>query len=259
MAKGFTIAVSGKGGVGKTNIAALLIRFLSRAGTVLAMDADPDFNLPSALGVTVSRTVGGIREEILNMPASAQGSARKPEILKSAIYEILEETPRFDIIVMGRPEGEGCYCAVNNVLSQTIDLIADSYDFTVIDCEAGLEHLSRRTARDVDILLVVTEPTVNGLLTAKRIQELARELHVNFGEIAIVANKITPETKPRIDKTARENDIPIAAYVPYDPTMQHYDVIGKPMVELPEDSPSSVAVNRIGEKILENVRLAKQT
>ena len=96
------------------------------------------------------------------MPVSKGNSTSKQESFKSAIYDVIEETPQFDIIVMGRSEGEGCYCPVNAILSQTIDFMVNSYDFTVIDCEAGLEHLSRRTARDVDIMLVITEPTMNG-------------------------------------------------------------------------------------------------
>ena len=255
MARGFAIAVSGKGGVGKTNVAALLIRFLSRAGSVLAIDADPDSNLPHSLGVTIRGTIGARREGILNMPISKGTSTSKQESFKSAIYDVIEETPQFDIIVMGRSEGEGCYCPVNAILSQTIDFMVNSYDFTVIDCEAGLEHLSRRTARDVDIMLVITEPTMNGLLTAKRVQELARELHIDFGEISVVANKITPETKPLVDKMAQENNIEVMAYIPYDPLVYQFDTTGQSIINLPEDSPASVAVSKIGDKILENAHI----
>ena len=253
MARGFTIAVSGKGGVGKTNISALIIRCLSKVGSVLAIDADPDSNLPHALGIEVSKNVGAIREGVLNMPYGRGGSLNKQEAFTRAISDIIEETDEFDIIAMGRSEGEGCYCPINSILSQTIDLMVDSYDFTVIDCEAGLEHLSRRTTRDVDIMLVVTEPTMNGLLTASRVKELAKELHIDFGEIAVVANKITPEVKPLVDKMAGEKNIKVMAYVPFDPALHHLDTVGEPIIQLPEDSPASQAIVQICDMILEHV------
>jgi len=253
--KGSTIAVSGKGGVGKTNLCALLIRCLSRNGRVLAVDADPDSNLPQALGATVRRNVGGVREEVLNMPPrSLEGKVRaKQEVLELELADIVDEAEDFDILVMGQPEGEGCYCAVNHILRQIIDTRASSYDFTVIDCEAGLEHMSRRTTRDVDILIVFTDPTKNGLLTAKRVTELTAKLFVDFGAIMVVANKVTPETEPLLLERAEEIGVEMAAFVPYDHQIALFDVSGKPIWELPEDSVASVAVEGIYQQILERI------
>ena len=196
--KGFTIAISGKGGVGKTNISALIIRHLSKEGTVLAIDADPDSNLPQALGVKFGKSVGDVREAIAETPSYSRtgGAVDKLKSFETALYQIIEEVHGFDLVVMGRSEGEGCYCAVNHVLRQVIDARASSYDFVVMDCEAGLEHLSRRTTRDVDLMIAVTDATRNGLITAKRVQEIAKELRVDFGDIVTVANRITEETKP---------------------------------------------------------------
>lgn len=242
MSRGFTIAISGKGGVGKTNIAALMVRHLSQQGSVLAIDADPDSNLPQALGVTVGHDVGEIREDILNAPARSPIAADKPEALRRAVTEIIVEADRFDLIVMGRSEGEGCYCAVNHILRQVIDTRASSYDFVIIDCEAGLEHLSRRTTRDVDIMLAITDATRNGILTAKRVHDLARELCVDFGQVLTVANRITAETRPMVDRMAGESGLKIAGYVPYDPAIAECDMLGRPVFCLPEDSPAVKAV-----------------
>ena len=175
-AKGITIALSGKGGVGKTFISSMLVKRLAEHGSVLAIDADPDSNLPQALGVTVKASVGQSREDIINAPMRSPVTNDKQGHLEQAIHESIEEFPRFNIIVMGRSEGEGCYCAVNHVIRGVIDTRARGYDFTVIDCHAGLEHLSRRTTRDVDIMLVVVEPTKNSVQTARRVMEIARQL-----------------------------------------------------------------------------------
>ena len=254
MRKGLTIAVSGKGGVGKTNFSALLVRSLARRGSVLALDADPDSNLPQALGINIQGTIGDIREDILNAPARSEVAQHKAEHLKMALHELVEETPDFDLAVMGRPEGPGCYCAVNYVLRQVIDSRAESYDFTVIDCEPGLEHLSRRTTRDVDILVVVTDPTKNGILTAKRVQDLARELFVDFGQVQVVANKITPQTRPLVEKMAQEEGLEVVGYIPYDPLVAEYDALGKPVWGLPPQSPFSQGVEKIAETILAPAR-----
>jgi CO dehydrogenase maturation factor len=245
MNKGFTIAVSGKGGVGKTNLSALLIRYLSRMGSVLAVDADPDSNLPQALGVAVNKTVGDVREEITNLPARRPEAADKMGAFERAMMDIVEETLPFDVLVMGRSEGEGCYCVINNILRQAIDSRADNYDFVVVDCEAGLEHLSRRTTRDIDLLIAVTDATMNGILTAKRVQQLSQALHISFNEVMVVANRVTQETRSLLDRMVQEKDTKIAAYIPYDPLMAEFDILGKPVIELPEDSAASIAVTEM--------------
>ena len=250
MNKGLTIAVSGKGGVGKTFLSAMLIRRFFEYGSVLAIDADPDSNLPEALGVTVAKNVGGAREAILNAPARSKVASSKQEALELALHEAIEEFPKFDVIVMGRSEGEGCYCAINHVIRQVIDTRARGYDFTVVDCHAGLEHLSRRTTRDIDIMLVVTDPTKNGMQTAKRIIELSKELLIEFGAILVVANRVTEENKPLVDQMAQENGLEIAAHIPYEPLVAQFDLLGKPVTEIPENSPAFIAIDEICRKIL---------
>jgi CO dehydrogenase maturation factor len=250
MSRALAIAVSGKGGVGKTFLSGMLVKKLSEHGSVLAIDADPDSNLPQALGVPVTKNVGERREAIINAPARSKVAGAKQEHLELALHEAIEEFPQFDVLVMGRSEGEGCYCAVNHVIRQILDSRARGHDFTVIDCHAGLEHLSRRTTRDVDIMLVVTDPTKNAMQTAKRIDELSKELLIDFGAILTVANRVTVENKPQVDQLAKENGLEIAAYVPYEPLVAQFDTEGRPVTEIPNDSPASVAIDEICRKIL---------
>lgn len=250
MAKGLAIAVSGKGGMGKTFISSMLAKRLSEHGSVLAIDADPDSNLPQALGVVATKSVGESREAIINAPARSKVASSKQEHLELSIHEAIEEFPEFDLLVMGRSEGEGCYCAVNHVIRQVIDTRAVGHDFTVIDCHAGLEHLSRRTTRDVDIMLVITDPTKNAIQSAKRIVQLSKDLVIDFGAIIIVANRVTDDNRPQLDLLAKENALEIAVYVPLDPLVATYDMQGKPVSEIPRDSPASLAIDEIVRKIL---------
>ena len=190
------IAVSGKGGTGKTMFSASLIRILASTGAdVLAIDADPDSNLPEALGVSVDRTVGDVREQLKRDTAEGRipPSANKWDMLDYRVMESIVETEDFDVLVMGRPEGSGCYCAVNTMLRKIIENIASNYDYIVIDTEAGLEHLRRRTTQNVDVMIVVTDPSKRGVLTARRILELSEQLEIRFREIFLVLNRVRDE------------------------------------------------------------------
>ncbi len=247
------IAVSGKGGTGKTLLSSLLIKLLSETGKdILAIDADPDSNLPEALGVEVMKTVGDVREEL--KVDTAKGNIPKDmnkwDILDYKIMESVVETPKFDLLVMGRPEGSGCYCAVNNMLRKIIETLSSNYDYIIIDTEAGLEHLSRRTTQNVDIMLVVTDKSKRGILTAQRIGELSNELDINFKEMLLVVNRITPENKDLILKKAQETDIEIVGTIYEDHEVAEYDIEGKPLVELSDDSNSVVAVSKIVSRII---------
>ena len=242
-----TIAVTGKGGTGKTAVTALLIRHIMRGSSVLlAVDADPDTNLPEALGDTVTRTVGDVRELILDgIPPDAD----KMLVLESRIYEILTETPKYDLLVMGRPDGPGCYCYANNLLRGIMDKVTKNYDLTIIDTAAGLEHLSRRIIRNLDILLVVTDGSRKGLLTAERIRDLAGELDLGFKKIYIILNKVTPENRESLQKYATELDFEIAGTIPFDAKLADYDLDGTPLIDLPDDSEAVAEVERIAELI----------
>jgi len=188
-----TIAVAGKGGTGKTTVAALLVSRLVAAGRtpVLAVDADPNSCLDAALGVTVTQTVGRVREEARELAGKGLGAGiSKQELLELKIAESLVEAEQFDLIAMGRCEGPGCYCYANNVLKQVIERLADDYPVIVIDNEAGLENLSRRIVRRVDLLVMVTDPTRAGLTTVERLHGLALEMGLDYGVLAIVVNRL---------------------------------------------------------------------
>ncbi|HEC57886.1 MAG TPA: ATP-binding protein [Candidatus Syntrophoarchaeum butanivorans] len=241
---GYVIAVSGKGGTGKTLISALLIRHFSRKCPVLAIDADPDSNLPDVLGVEVERTIGDVRESL---------TGEEVREFEGRIHEILVEERDFDLLVMGRPEQEGCYCVVNNILRVAIDSLAKNYDITIIDCEAGLEHLSRRTTRNVDIMLVVTDATKKGILTAKRIKEIANNLHIKFKRIFVVVNRITPELQEQMEVSLREEGLDVIGFIPFDQIVAEYDLMGRTVFEFPDDTPVVRAFDGVVKRIEEEL------
>lgn len=247
------IAVSGKGGTGKTMFSASLIRILASTGAdVLAIDADPDSNLPEALGVSVDRTVGDVREQLKRDTAEGRipPSANKWDMLDYRVMESIVETEDFDVLVMGRPEGSGCYCAVNTMLTKIIENIASNYDYIVIDTEAGLEHLSRRTTQNVDVMIVVTDPSKRGVLTARRILELSEQLEIRFREIFLVLNRVRDEDLERLKEGVEREGIEVIGVIPEDPLVSEYDMEGKPLYELPEDSASFRAIKKVAERIL---------
>ncbi len=243
------IAVSGKGGVGKTMVACLLVKSLIDLGVenILAIDADPDSNLAESLGEKVEKTIGDIREELFNESRSPGVSWR--DLLEYRIMEAMVESENYDLIVMGRPEGPGCYCAINHVLRQVIDIFSKNYDVVVIDTEAGLEHLSRRTTRNVDILLVVTDATKKGIATCRRIIELSGKLEINIGKIFGIINRVRGDVE-EIIKDAQEIGLEIIGIIPEDEYVREYDLYGKPLIELPKDSEALISVRKITEKIM---------
>lgn len=246
------IAISGKGGTGKTMISTLLIKALSKkTNSILVIDADPDSNLPETLGVEVEKTIGDIREELKKLVEEDKLSSgiSKQDYLLGKVYEIIVETENYDLLVMGRPEGSGCYCSVNNWLRQIIDSLAKSYEYVVIDTEAGLEHLSRRTTQNVDKMVVVTDASKRGLGTAKRIKKLANELNVKFNEIHVVSNKVNSENRDLVEKNAKALGIDLIEKLPYNKEISNYDLVGKPLFELPEDNEVFKKVMGIVEKL----------
>ncbi|MGB9937388.1 MAG: AAA family ATPase [Methanobacterium sp.] len=242
------IAVSGKGGVGKTLVSSLLIKSLTGRGKdILAIDADPDSNLPEALGIEVERTVGDIREELKKDTAAGNipSGANKWDILDYKIMESVIETPEFDLLVMGRPEGSGCYCAVNNMLRKIIETLSSNYDIIVIDTEAGLEHLSRRTTQNVDLMLVVTDTSKRGILTAQRIGELSKELDISFKELQLIVNRVKPGKEEEILKKVDETGLNLIGMIFEDEIVSEYDGEGIPLVNLPNESNAKTAISKI--------------
>jgi CO dehydrogenase maturation factor len=231
----FTIAVSGKGGTGKTTIAGFLVRYLLDKGKkpVLAVDADANANLNEVLGVEVRSTIGEARDL---MKKDVPVGMTKDVWFEFKIQEALVEREGFDLIAMGRPEGPGCYCAANTLARKCIDLLAGNYRYVVIDNEAGMEHFSRMTTRDVDLLFLVSDPSVRGVLAAARIRDLINELNLEVGQAFLLLNRVQDGVQPEITSKADKTSLPVAGMIPADPIVYEYDLKGRPTSMLPRDS-----------------------
>jgi CO dehydrogenase maturation factor len=248
----FSVAVSGKGGTGKTTIAALLTRILwEKTGKlVLAVDADPNSNLGEFLGVRPSKTVGDIREDLLREKDRLPPEQTKDEYLNYMILSSIVEAEGFDLLTMGRPEGPGCYCYVNTILRRLLDSLEGRYAFMVVDCEAGLEHFSRRTTRDLDVLLILTDATKRGLTTVERIKELVGELDLRFRSLFILGNRIPPEFSGQLEEEAKTIGLPSLGMIPPDPQIQRLDLEGAPIFKLPEASTTYRFVEEVAGRLL---------
>lgn len=249
-----TLALAGKGGTGKTTIAALLIRSLlgHTKGPILAIDADPSANLHLALGARMPATVGDIREGMTETATAKQlGVAiSRHDYLEREVFMALEEGEQVDLLAMGRPEGQGCYCAVNHMLRDVLDNLEASYRYVVIDNEAGMEHISRRTTKGVDLLIVATDPTIRGLRAAASIKELAGEVDVEVRQMGLVMNRVNGPLPEPLKQAVEELGLEMLAELPADPEVQELDALGQPIVQLSDDSPALAAMRRMTERIV---------
>ncbi|MDT8306702.1 MAG: AAA family ATPase [Anaerolineae bacterium] len=250
-----TIALAGKGGVGKTTIAAMIVKYLTQTqpGPVLAIDADPSSNLHMVLGLDLEWTVGDIREDMLAQVketltaggaamGALEGGVSKRDYLDYHVRSSLAEGDRCDLIAMGRSEGPGCYCAVNHNLREVIDTMSRHYRYVVIDNEAGMEHLSRRTTRDVQHLLVVTDPTQRGLVTAERIGALQHELDIKVEQAHLIVNRLNGEMPAPLREYIAQMELPLLGTVPANDDLVEFEFAGRPLVELGDSSPVYTAV-----------------
>jgi len=246
-----TIALAGKGGTGKTTIAALLIKLLTEKGVVLAIDGDPSSNLHMALGLPLHETVGGLREEMLDSKLKDRigPSMPKPDYVELRVQEALVESTRVDLLAMGRPEGPGCYCAANNWLRGSIDRLASNYDYVVIDSEAGMEHISRQTTKDVDILLIISDLTMRGISAAGRTKELIGELRTHVDRIVLVVNRVTNGLPNEIEEAIEETGLDLIGVLPEDQGMAKLETVGAPLIDLSPQSPLQKAVLEIAKKL----------
>jgi len=247
---GYTIAFAGKGGTGKTTLAGLMIRYLleARKKPILAVDADSNSNLNEVLGLEVETTLGEAREEMKRGIASGM---TKDIFMEMKVEEALVESEGFDLIVMGRPEGPGCYCAANNLLSQYIQRLSKNYPYIVIDNEAGMEHISRLTTKEIDLLVIVSDPTRRGIQAAKRIHELTRELTLRVDDEVLIVNQVENSVETSlVDQIGEKAWTKLTAIVPKDTKISEFDMRGEPTMYLPEDSPALKAAFSIYEEIV---------
>ncbi len=248
---GKKIAIAGKGGVGKTTTSGLIIRSLldGSKGTVLALDADPNSNLNEVLGVEVSSTIGRIREDFKKNAPKMTGGIFKDQMVEMNVHQALVESDSFDLLAMGRGEGPGCYCAANNLFKTYIDILQDNYDWVVMDNEAGMEHLSRRTTSDVDWLLIVSDPSPRGILTAARIRDLAGEVNVTAGEIHLIVGRVDGKLDGRLEKSIREKELNFLGTINIDDNIYNMDLEGGSVFDLPGDSMALIQVRALLEKM----------
>lgn len=243
----FTIAVAGKGGSGKTTLAGLIIRnLLNRdSGAVLAVDADPNSNLHETIGMEVERTVGSTLAEFFKERMQMPPGMTKEVYLEIKLNEIIAEGKGVDLLSMGRGEGKGCYCYPNLMVKKFVDTLSENYGYVVMDNQAGMEHMSRRTTDDIDLLLVVASPTVKGVRAAARIFALIEELELRTKKAGLVMNMSSdPLDETLAEELSRESLEPMWI-VPADPLIQKYDLDRRPLTEMPDDSPAVSAVNAL--------------
>lgn len=235
-----TIALAGKGGTGKTTVSALIIKSLVRqgAGAVLAIDADPSTNLHLALGLPMPMTVGEIREGMTDpaMSGTLGVTVSRQDFLNREIFMALEEGERVDLLAMGRPEGQGCYCAVNHLLRQVVDELEVGYDYVVIDNEAGMEHISRRTTKGVDLLIIVTDPTIRGMKAASSIAQMASEVDVDVRRMGLIVNRVQGELPEPLRDAIEALGVEVLAMVPADAQINEHDALGESLLSLDGDS-----------------------
>ena len=246
-----TIAISGKGGTGKSTLAALIIRWLSEhvSQSILAVDADSNVNLNDLLGVELKETVGTIREEMKAKVSNLPGGMTKQQFLEYKIQLSLIEEAAFDLIAMGRPEGPGCYCYANNLLRDILRTLGENYDFVVIDNEAGMEHLSRRTTKNIDVLLIVSDPSVRGIQAVAKISRLLKELEARVVEKHLILNRVRNALSRSVKKVIEEEGLKLLHSIPEDEELLKMDQDGNPIWKIKPKSSAYQAVGELMKKI----------
>lgn len=244
------LAVAGKGGVGKTSVAATLVRLLCRTHPdkkILAIDADPAVGLSTALGIEVCMTVDDIRKAVVAQAREGDAKAAV-ELLGEArcrIFDAVAEAPGFAFLAIGRPESAGCYCKVNGYLKEVISLLADSFDYVVIDGEAGVEQINRRVMEKVTHLLLITDASKKGTQVIRTVKEVADEL-VMYDQVGVIVNRLpSKDVIPLLDT----GDIPVLSYIGNDPALAEFDIRGENVFYLPEDANIVRGVREAVEKL----------
>jgi CO dehydrogenase maturation factor len=251
---GRLIAVCGKGGTGKTALIAMMTKILTQNNCykILVIDADPAMCLPGVLGVKPTKTVGDIREEIIKQAAKFPEEEEKLKIVDELDYKILDalsEKRGFGLLVMGRPEATGCFCPVNILLRSAIETLSKGFDVTLVDGEAGIEQIHRQVIRNVDTALLLTDLSARGLETASLIKNIVdTKKFINYTQMGLIINRIRGDDG-LAQQLADKSGLDLLGFIPEDENITNYDLAGKPLMQLPDDCSSIMAVERILERI----------
>ena len=246
----FSIALAGKGGTGKTTVAGLLIKYLVKNGKVpvLAVDADSNANLNEVLGLEVADTLGNAREEMKK--GVVPGGMTKDVFMSMKLEQAVVEDEGYDLVVMGQPEGSGCYCAANTLLTGFLERLTGNYPYIVMDNEAGMEHISRLTTSNVDVLLIVSDTSRRGLQAGLRIDKLARDLNIGVGKSYLVLNQTKEAPAQGVLDMLKKENLELIGTVPEDQTVYEFDLEGRPTIELPDNNNAVQAAFEIFDKII---------
>jgi len=246
----FTIALAGKGGTGKTTVAGLLVKYLisHNKTPILAVDADANANFNEVLGVEVIETLGGAREKMKK--GQVPSGMTKDIFISMKLEQAVVESGGFDLIIMGQPEGAGCYCAANSLLTRFLEKLTNNYPYIVMDNEAGMEHISRLTTKNVDILLIISDTSRRSITAASRINALVKELNIGVGKSCLIINHAKQEDVSSLLEFIKEDGLELLGTIPEDDAVYDYDLHGRPTVTLPEDNPAVKAAFSMFDKIV---------
>ncbi len=245
------IAIAGKGGTGKTTLAALLVRYLAeekQGKDILAVDADANANLNEALGLELEETIGSILEETKN-PSAIPSGMSKDIFIEYRISQAMVEEKSYDLLVMGNPQGPGCYCYPNDLLKNYLEKLSKNYDYVIIDNEAGLEHLSRRLLPMVDLLLVTSDATARGIRSAGRVRDIVNHVNIAVSKMGLVVSRGREGEAGRLEKEIAKSGLDLFGEIPYDSMVAEYDLNGQPLLKLPEDSEAVKASKQLFESL----------
>jgi CO dehydrogenase maturation factor len=247
----FSIALAGKGGVGKTTVAGMLIKYLVAKGKtpILAVDADSNANLNEVLGLEVHDTLGQAREDMKK--GKVPSGMTKDVFMSMRLEQAVAEEDGFDLVVMGTPEGAGCYCAANSLLAGFLEKLVNNYSYVVMDNEAGMEHISRLTTNNVDLLLIVSDTSRRGLQAGMRINKLTKELNIGVAKSYLIINQAKSDLPAEVTDLISQDGLELAGTVPADDTVYEYDLKGQPTIAIDEDNPAVKAIFDIFDRIIE--------